>query len=115
MAKANDRDMVRVQYNSDKNLNARQALHMVSVQISMDGLIGYLINISLSLMIELLNLVVGMEVYGPIIEIGYQRILTDLSEGMLRLIRDNLLGIDEVFDYSVVDNIIFFKGTHEFP
>ncbi len=47
---------------------------MVLVQISMDGLIGYLINIGLNLMIELLNLDVGMEVHGQIIEIGYQRI-----------------------------------------
>jgi len=47
---------------------------MVLVQINMDGLIGYLINISLSLMIKLLNLDVGMEVHGLIIEIGYQRI-----------------------------------------
>ena len=29
MSKANDRNMVRVQYNSDKNLNARQALHSI--------------------------------------------------------------------------------------
>jgi len=47
---------------------------MVLVQINMDGLIGYLINIGLSPMIKLLNLDVGMEAHGLIIEIGYQRI-----------------------------------------
>jgi hypothetical protein len=45
----------------------------VSVQISMDGKIGYLINTGSGPMTELLNLAEGMEACGRIIEIGYQR------------------------------------------
>lgn len=107
MSRANDRDMVRVQYNSDKNLNARQALHY-----------GFSTN-----KYGWFNWVFDQYMFKPndrVVEFGcrngsiwannrnripkdIQVILTDLSEGMLRSTRDNLLGIDEVFDYSVVD------------
>lgn len=107
MSKANDRNMVRVQYNSDKNLNARQALHY-----------GFSTN-----KYGWFNWVFDQYKFKPndrVIEFGcgngsiwtsnrnkipkdIQVILTDLSEGMLRSTRDNLLGIDEVFDYSVID------------
>jgi len=107
MSRANDRDMVRVQYNSDKNLNARQALHY-----------GFSAN-----KYGWFNWVFDQYKFKPndrVIEFGcgngsiwannrnkipkdIQVILTDLSEGMLESTRDNLLGIDEVFDYSVID------------
>lgn len=107
MSRANDRDMVRMQYNSDKNLNARQALHY-----------GFSTN-----KYGWFNWVFDQYKFKPndrVIELGcgngsiwannrnkipkdIRVILTDLSEGMLRSTRDNLLGIDEVFDYSVID------------
>ncbi|WP_346938419.1 class I SAM-dependent methyltransferase [uncultured Clostridium sp.] len=107
MSRANDRDMVRVQYNSDKNLNARQALHY-----------GFSTN-----KYGWFNWVFDQYKFKPndrVIEFGCGNgsiwannrnkipkdiniILTDLSEGMLKSAKDNLLGIDEVFDYSVID------------
>jgi len=107
VSRANDRDIVRVQYNSDKNLNARQALHC---DFSTNKY-GWF------------NWVFDQYKFKPndrVIEFGCgngsiwdnnrnripkdtQVILTDLSEGMLRVAKDNLLGIDEVFDYSIID------------
>ncbi|WP_346935896.1 class I SAM-dependent methyltransferase [Clostridium sp.] len=107
MSRANDRDIVRVQYNSDKNLKVRQALH--------DGFSTNKYGWS--------NWVLDQYKFkhnDRVIEFGcgngsiwannrnripkdIQVILTDLSEGMLRSAKDNLLGIDEVFDYSVSD------------
>ncbi len=107
MSRANDRDMVRVQYNSDKNLNARQALHY-----------GFSTN-----KYGWFNWVFDQYKFKPndrVIEFGcgngsiwannrnkmpkdIQVILTDLSEGMLKSTSDNLLGIEQVIDYSVTD------------
>ena len=107
MSRANDRDIVRVQYNSDKNLNARQALHC-----------GFSTN-----KYGWFNWVFDQYKFKPndrVIEFGcgngsiwannrnripkdIQVILTDLSEGMLESTRDNILGINEIFDYSVID------------
>lgn len=107
MSRANDRDIVRGQYNSDKNLKVRQALH--------DGFstnkYGWF------------NWVFDQYRFKPndkVIEFGCgngstwannrNRIpkdiklsLTDLSEGMLNVVKDNLLEVEQVIDYSIMD------------
>jgi len=107
MSRANDRDIVKFQYSSDRNLNARQALHN-----------GYSTN-----KYGWFNWVFDQYMFKPndrVIEFGcgngstwannrnkipkdMKVILTDLSEGMLRVTKDNLLGIEQVIEYSVMD------------
>jgi ubiquinone/menaquinone biosynthesis C-methylase UbiE len=107
MSRANDGDIVRLQYSSDKNLNARQALHN-----------GFSTN-----KYGWQNWVFDQYMFQPndrVIEFGcgngsiwannrnklpkdIEVILTDLSEGMLRATKDNLLGIEQVIDYSAMD------------
>ena len=107
MSRANDKDIVSFQYSSDKNLNARQSLHN-----------GYSTN-----KYGWFNWVFDQYSFKPnarVIEFGcgngstwvsnrnkipkdMKVILTDLSEGMLRAAKDNLLGIEQVIDYSVMD------------
>jgi len=107
MSRANDRDIVKLQYNSDKNLYARQALHN-----------GYSTN-----KYGWFNWVFDQYIFKPnarVIEFGcgngstwansknkipkdMKVILTDLSEGMLRAAKDNLLGLEQVIDYSAMD------------
>ncbi|WP_346917246.1 class I SAM-dependent methyltransferase [Clostridium sp.] len=107
MSRANDRDIVRLQYNSDKNLYARQALHR-----------GFSTN-----KYGWEKWVFDQYMFKPndrIIEFGcgngsiweknknkipkdIKVILTDLSEGMLRVTKNNLLGIEQVIDYSAMD------------
>jgi ubiquinone/menaquinone biosynthesis C-methylase UbiE len=107
MSRANDIDIVRLQYSSDKNLYARQALHR-----------GYSTN-----KYGWENWVFDQYMFKPndrVIEFGCGNgstwannrnkipkditvILTDLSEGMLKATKDNLLGIEQVIDYSVMD------------
>jgi len=107
MSRANDRDIVKLQYSSDKNLNARQAFH-IAFSTNKYGWE---------------NWVFDQYMFKPndrVIEFGcgngtiwannrnkipkdIKVILTDLSEGMLRATKDNLLGIEQVIDYSVID------------
>lgn len=109
MSKANDRNIVELQYNSDKNLSARQALHR-----------GFSTN-----KYGWENWVFDQYMFKPndrVIEFGcgngstwannrnkipkdIKVTLTDLSEGMLRATKDNLLGLEikQVIDCSVMD------------
>ena len=107
MSRANDRAIVNLQYNSDKNLNARQALHK-----------GFSTN-----KYGWENWVFDQYMFKPndkVIEFGcgngttwannrnkipkdIKVILTDLSEGMLRATKDNLLGLEQIIDYSSMD------------
>ncbi|MEG1256252.1 class I SAM-dependent methyltransferase [Clostridium sp.] len=107
MSRANDRDIVRFQYSSDKNLNARQAFH-IAFSTNKYGWE---------------NWVFDQYMFKPndrVIEFGcgngtiwasnrnkipkdIKVILTDLSEGMLRVTKDNLLGVEQVIDYSTMD------------
>jgi ubiquinone/menaquinone biosynthesis C-methylase UbiE len=107
MSRANDRDIVKFQYNSDKNLNARLALHL-----------GFSTN-----KYGWQNWVFDHYKFKPndrVIEFGcgngsiwannrnrilndIKVILTDLSEGMLEATKESLLEIDGVFEYSLMD------------
>jgi ubiquinone/menaquinone biosynthesis C-methylase UbiE len=107
MSRANDRDIVKLQYSSDKNLSARQAFH-----------VGFSTN-----KYGWENWVFDQYKFKPnnrVIEFGcgngtlwanninklpkdIKLILTDLSEGMLNSTKDNLLGIKKEICYSVMD------------
>jgi len=107
MSRANDRAIINLQYNSDKNLNARQALHK-----------GFSTN-----KYGWENWVFDQYMFksnDKVIEFGcgngttwatnrnkipkdIKVILTDLSEGMLRATKDNLWGIEQIIDYSSMD------------
>jgi len=107
MSRANDRDIVNFQYNSDKNLNARQALHT-----------GFCTNKR-----GWFNWVFDQYKFKPnsrVIEFGcgngaiwannsnripkdIEVIITDLSEGMLNSTKDNFSGIEREIDFSVMD------------
>lgn len=107
MSRANDKDIVRVQYNSDKNLYARQALHK-----------GFSTN-----KYGWENWVFDQYRFKPndvVIEFGcgngstwasnrnkipkdIKVILTDLSKGMLSTAKGNLLGIEQIIDFSIMD------------
>lgn len=107
MSRANDIDRVRVQYNSDKNLNARQALHY-GFSTNKYGWFNWVFD------------QYKFKHNDRIIEFGcgngstwannrnkipkdIKVTLTDLSEGMLRSAKDNLLGIEQVIDYYIID------------
>ena len=107
MSKANDKDIVRIQYSSDKNLNARQTLH-IAFSTNKYGWE---------------NWVFDKYMFKPndkVIEFGcgnattwannrhkipkdIKVTLTDLSEGMLSVTKDNLSKIGQVIDFSVMD------------
>lgn len=107
MSRANDSDIVRLQYNSDKNLYARQALHK-----------GFSTN-----KYGWENWVFDQYMFKPndlVIEFGcgngttwvsnrnkipkdIKVTITDLSDGMLSTAKDNLLGIEQIKDYSIMD------------
>ena len=107
MSRANDREIISFQYNSDKNLSDRQALHR-----------GFSTN-----EYGWENWVFDKYTFNPgdrVIEFGCgngttwksnkNRIpedikvtLTDLSEGMLSIAKDNLSGIEQIIDYSFMD------------
>lgn len=107
MSRANDRGIVSFQYNSDRNLNARQALHT-----------GFSTN-----KYGWYNWVFDQYRFKPkdsVIEFGcgngiiweanknkvskdIQITLTDLSEGMLGSAKDNLIGLEQVVNYTVID------------
>lgn len=107
MSRANDRDIVIFQYNSDKNLNARQALHR-GFSTNKYGWENWVFD------------QYKFKAKDKVIEFGCGNgsqwannknkipkdisvILTDLSEGMLKITKDNLLGIEQVSDYSIMD------------
>lgn len=107
MSMANDRDIVKFQYTSDKNLYARQALHR-----------GFSTN-----KYGWENWVFHQYMFKPndrVIEFGcgngstwgnnrnkipkdVKVTLTDLSEGMLSKAEDSLSGIEQIIDYSIMD------------
>ena len=107
MSKANDREIVNYQYNSDTNLSARQALHK-----------GFSTN-----KYGWENWVFDQYTFKSgdrVIEFGCgngstwlsnkNRIpedikvtLTDLSQGMLSIAKDKLSGIEQIIDYSIMD------------
>ncbi|MGM9972703.1 MAG: class I SAM-dependent methyltransferase [Clostridiaceae bacterium] len=107
MSRANNREIVNYQYNSDANLSARQALHK-----------GFSTN-----KYGWENWVFEKYIFKPgdrVIEFGCgngitwksnkNRIpedikvtLTDISEGMLSTAKNKLLGIEQIIDYSVMD------------
>lgn len=118
MSRANDRDIINLQYSSDKNLSARQALHN-----------GFSTN-----KYGWRNWVFDQYMFKPndrVIEFGcgngsiwansrnkipksIKIILTDLSEGMLRSAKDNLLGIEQIVDYSAMDIQNIEYGNNSF-
>lgn len=119
MSRANDRDIVKSQYNSDKNLSDRQTLHSA---FSTNKYGWY-------------NWVVDQYLFRPkdrIIEFGcgngtlwasssnrmpkdIEVILTDLSEGMLKSAKENTSGIEQKISYSVMDiqNIKYEDNTFD--
>jgi len=119
MSRANDREIVNLQYNSSTNLNARQALHD-----------GYSTN-----KYKWANWAFDKYSFKPndrVVEFGcgngsiwannrekipkdIKIILTDFSEGMLSTTKDNLLGIEQIIDYSVMDiqNIKYEDGSFD--
>ncbi|WP_142413608.1 class I SAM-dependent methyltransferase [Hathewaya massiliensis] len=107
MSRANDRDIVRFQYNSDKNLNARQALHY-GFSTNNYGWYKWIFD---QYMFKPNDKVIEFGCgNGNLWSDNKYRIpkdikitLTDLSEGMLKATRDNLSGIEQVVDYSVRD------------
>jgi len=120
MSRANDGDIVKFQYNSDKNLNARQALHTDFCT----NKYGWF------------NWVFDQYKFKPnsrVIEFGcgngaiwannrnripknIKVVITDLSEGMLNSTKDNLSSLEEIIDYSVMDiqNIKYEDSSFDF-
>lgn len=119
MSRANDRDIVRHQYTSDNNLNARQALH---TKFSTNKYGWY-------------NWVFEQYKFKPnsrVIEFGcgngaiwannknripkdMKLILTDFSEGMLNSAKDSISEINREIDFSVMDiqNIQFEDNSFD--
>ena len=119
MSRANDRDIVKLQYNSDKNLYARQALNR-GFSTNMYGWENWVFDHYM------------FKSNDRVIEFGcgngstwannrnripkdIKVILTDLSEGMLRATKDNLICIEQVIDYSTMDiqNIEFEDSSFD--
>ena len=107
MSRANDIEKVKVQYNSDKNLNARVALHR-DFSTNKYGWTKWVFDqyrlLSNSAILEL-----GCG-NGAIWQSNKDRIptdvkimLTDFSEGMLNSAIRNLTGISQIVEYSVMD------------
>jgi SAM-dependent methyltransferase len=107
MSRANDKDIVRVQYNSDKNLYARQALHK-GFSTNKYGWENWVFD------------QYGFKPNDRVIEFGcgngttwasnrdklpkdIQVILTDLSEGMLSASKNNLLELEQGMDFFIMD------------
>lgn len=107
MSRANDRDIVKVQYNSDKNLKARQALHD-GFSTNKYGWTNWVFDqYKFKLNDRVIEFGCGN---GSIWANNRNRILkdikvtlTDLSEGMLNIVKDNLLEVEQVIDYSIMD------------
>lgn len=107
MSKANDRDIVRMQYNSDKNLNARQALHN-GYSTNKYGWYNWVFDqYKFRANDRIIEFGCGN---GSIWEKNKKKIpkdikviLTELSLGMLKSTKKNLLGVEQVVDYSVMD------------
>ncbi|WP_238881751.1 class I SAM-dependent methyltransferase [Clostridium sp. YIM B02551] len=119
MSKANDRDVVKFQYNSDKNLYARQALHR-----------GFSTN-----KYGWENWVFDQYMFKPndkVIELGcgngstwannsnkipkdIKVTLTDISQGMLSTAESNLLSIEQIIEYCNMDiqNIKYANSSFE--
>jgi ubiquinone/menaquinone biosynthesis C-methylase UbiE len=113
VSRANDRYIVRLQYNSDKNLYARQALHR-GFSTNKYGWENWVFD---QYMFKSNDRVIEFGCGNGSIWANNRNkitkdikvILTDLSEGMLSTTKDNLLGIEQVIDYSAMDiqNIVY--------
>jgi ubiquinone/menaquinone biosynthesis C-methylase UbiE len=107
MSRANDRDIVSFQYSSDKNLYARQALHR-GFSTNKYGWENWVFD---QYMFKAKDRVIEFGCgNGSIwannknkLQKDIKVILTDLSEGMLKIAKDNLLDIEQIIDYSVMD------------
>lgn len=107
MSKANEREIVEFQYNSDKNLNARQALHR-GFSTNKYGWEKWVFD---QYRFKPKDIVVEFGCgNGSTWAHNKNRIpkdikitLTDFSEGMLSTAKDNLLGIHQLIDYSTMD------------
>lgn len=107
MSRANDRDIVRFQYNSDKNLYARQALHR-AFSTNKYGWENWVFD---QYMLKPKDRVIEFGCGNGSTWVNNRNklpkdikvIVTDLSEGMLSTAQENLLGIDQITDYSVMD------------
>lgn len=107
MSRANDSNIVKVQYNSDKNLNARQAFHN-ECSINKYGWTNWIFD------------QYNFKPNSKVIEFGCGNgsiwfenknripkdinvILTDFSEGMLNSAKNKLSDVKEIVNYSVMD------------
>jgi ubiquinone/menaquinone biosynthesis C-methylase UbiE len=107
MSRANDRGIIREQYSSDKNLNARQALHK-GFSTNKYGWENWVFD---QYMFKSKDRVIEFGCGNGTtwannknkIPKDIKVILTDLSKGMLSSTKDNLLGIEQIIDYSVMD------------
>jgi len=107
MSRANDRDIVKVQYNSDKNLKARQALYD-DFSTNKYGWTNWVFDqYKFKLNDRVIEFGCGN---GSTWANNRNRIpkdikvtLTDLSEGMLNIVKYNLLEVEQVIDYSIMD------------
>lgn len=107
MSRANDRDIVRLQYSSDKNLNVRQALHK-GFSTNKYGWENWVFD---QYMFQSNDRVIEFGCGNGSIWANNRNkipkdikvILTDLSEGMLRSTKDNLFRIEQVIEYSTMD------------
>lgn len=107
MSRANDSDIVRLQYNSEKNLNARQALHK-GFSTNNYGWENWVFD---QYMFKSNDKIIEFGCGNGTTWANNQNkipkdiniTLTDLSEGMLSATKDNLSEIGQVFDFSVMD------------
>lgn len=107
MSRANERDIVKFQYNSDKNLNARQALH-TGFSTNKYGWYKWVFD---KYMFKLNDRVIEFGCGNGTIWANNRNripkdmgiILTDLSEGMLCAAKENLLGTEQIIDYTLMD------------
>lgn len=107
MSRANDRDIVRFQYCSDKNLSTRQALHN-GFSTNKYGWTSWVFD---QFMFQPNDRVIEFGCGNGTIWVNNRNkipkhikvILTDLSEGMLRSAKDKLSDIEQITDYSVMD------------
>ncbi|WP_160672300.1 class I SAM-dependent methyltransferase [Clostridium sp. C8-1-8] len=106
MSKANDREIVNYQYNSDKNLNARQAFHIIYSTNKYSWAKWVFDQYSIKPNERVIEFGCGN---GSIWSNNKDRlpkdiklVLTDFSEGMLRSAKDSLSDIEGI-DYAVMD------------
>lgn len=119
MSKANDRDIVSMQYTSDKNLNARKALH-AGYSTNKYGWEKWVFDqYSFQSNDRVIEFGCGN---GSLWANNKDRIpkdvkvtLTDFSEGMLSATKDNLIGIEQIINITKTDiqNIEYKDNTFD--